>query len=74
MFLALSKTDAPIFFLYYPLTDLAILKSNVDKLDIDELKNVPSGLSSWRSKVDQLDIGKLETTPVVKKTEYDELI
>ena len=44
--------------------DLASLKSNVDKLDIDKLKNVPSGLSSLKSKVDKLDIGKLGTTPV----------
>ena len=44
--------------------DLANLKSDVDKLDIDKLKNVPSGLSSLKSKVDKLDIGKLETTPV----------
>ena len=64
--------------------DLASLKSNVDKLHIDKLKNVPSGLSSLKSKVDKLDIGKLETTPVdykklspivkndvVKKTEYN---
>ena len=45
-------------------TDLANLKSDVDKLDIDKLKVVPSGLSSLKSKVDKLDIGKLETTPV----------
>ena len=64
--------------------DLENLKLNVDKLDIDKLKNVPSGLSSLKSKVDKLDIGKLETTPVdlsklsnvvknevVKKTEYN---
>ena len=63
---------------------LANLKSNVDKLDVDQLKNVPRGLSSLKSKVDKLDIGKLETTPVdlsklsnvvkndvVKKTEYN---
>ena len=43
---------------------LANLKSDVDKSDIDKLKNVPSGLSSLKSKVDKLDIGKLETTPV----------
>ena len=36
----------------------------MDKLDIDKLKNVPSGLSSLKSKVDKSDIGKLETTPV----------
>ena len=67
-------------------TDLANLKSDVDNLDIDNLKNVPSGLNTLKSKVDKLDIGKLETTlvdlsklsnvvknDVVEKTEYDEL-
>ena len=67
-------------------TDLVNLKSDVDKLDIDKSKNVPSGLSSLKNKVDKLDIGKLETTvvnlsklndvaknEVVKKTEYNEL-
>ena len=33
--------------------DLANLKSYVDKLDIDKLKNLPSGLSSLKSKVDK---------------------
>ena len=33
-------------------TDLANLKSDVDKIDIDKLKNVPSGLSSLNSKID----------------------
>ena len=55
----------------------------MNKLDIDKLKTVPSGLSSLKSKVDKLDIGKLETAAVdlsklsnvvknyvVKKTEY----
>ena len=69
-------------------TDLANLKSDkLDKLDIDKLKNVPSGLSNLKGKVDNLDIGKLEITPVdlsklskvvkndvVKKTEYNELV
>ena len=68
-------------------TDLAHLKSGVDKLDIDKLKNEPNNLSNLKSKIDKLDIGKLETTPVnlskvsnvvktdvVKKTEYDELV
>ena len=45
-------------------TNLANLNSEVDKLDIDKLKDVPSGLSSLKSKADKLDIGKLETTPV----------
>ena len=64
--------------------DIANLKSNVDKLDIDKFKNVPSGLSSLKGQVDKLDIGKLETTladlsklsnvvknDVVEKTEYN---
>ena len=67
-------------------TDLANLKSDVHKLDIDKLKNAPSGLSNLKSKVDKLDIGKLETTSVdlsklnyvvkyvVKKTKYDESV
>ena len=36
--------------------DLASLKSNVDKSDIDELSNVSSDLSSLKSKVNKLDI------------------
>ena len=40
-------------------TDLANLISDVDKLDIDKLKNVPSGLISLKSKVDKLDVDKL---------------
>ena len=68
-------------------TDLSNLKSDVDKLDIDKLKNLTSGLSNLKSKVDKVDIGKLETTPidlrklrdvvkneVIKKTEYNELV
>ena len=37
-------------------TDLANLKSDVDKLDIGKLKNVPSGLSNLKSKVDKLEL------------------
>ena len=44
--------------------DLANLKSNLDKLVINEMKNVSSDLSSLKSKVNKLDIGKLETTLV----------
>ena len=40
--------------------DLANLKSDVDKLDIDELKHVSSGLS----KVDKLDVDKLVPVPI----------
>ena len=43
--------------------DLANLESNVDKLDIDKLKNLPAGLRSLKRKIDKLDIEKLETTP-----------
>ena len=45
-------------------SDLVSLKAEVDKLDIDKLKNVPTNLSNLKSKVDWLDIGKFETTPV----------
>ena len=65
-------------------SDLVSLKAEVEKLDIDKLKNAPTNLSNLKSKVDKLDIGKLEATPVdlsklsnivkndvVKKTEYN---
>ena len=45
-------------------TDLASSKSNLDKLDIDKLKNLPSNLSNLKNKVDEIGIRKLETTPV----------
>ena len=44
--------------------DLASIKSEIDKLDIDKLKNVPSNLINLKSKVDKLDFGKLETAVV----------
>ena len=40
-------------------TDLANLKSGVDKIDIDKLKTVPSGLSNLNSKVDKYNVDKL---------------
>ena len=39
--------------------DLASLKFNVDKLDIDRLKNVPTNLRNSKSKVDRIDVDKL---------------
>ena len=45
-------------------SDLVSLKAEVDKLDVDKLKSVPTDLSNFKSKIDKLDIGKLETTPV----------
>ena len=44
--------------------DLTWLKSNVDKLNIDKLKNVPTILSNWKSKADKLDIDKLASAPI----------
>ena len=40
-------------------TILANLKSDVDKLDIDKLKNAPTNLSNLKSKIDKLDDDKL---------------
>ena len=45
-------------------TNLANLKSYVDKLDIDKLKNLPSNLSNLKSKVDKLDVDRLVPVPV----------
>ena len=53
-----------IHWIFLKKTDLANLKSDVDKLYIDKLKNVPSGLSNLKSKVDKLDVGKLVPVPV----------
>ena len=39
--------------------DLANLKYDVDKLDIDKLKNVPTNLSKWKGGEDKLDFDKL---------------
>ena len=44
--------------------DLASLKSHVDKLDIDKLKNVLTNLSNLKSKVDKLGVDKLVFVPV----------
>ena len=44
--------------------DLVNLKSNVDKLDIDKLKDVPTNSSDLESKVDTLDVDKLLPVPV----------
>ena len=68
-------------------TDLSNLKSNVDKLHIDKLKNVPSCLINLKSRVDKVDIIKLGAATidlsklsdivkngVVKKTEYNVLV
>ena len=40
-----------------------LLKSDVDKLDIDKFKNTPTKLNNLKSKVDKLNVDKL--TPVL---------
>ena len=44
--------------------DLTHLKPDVDKLDIDKLKNVATNSSNLKSKVDKLDVDKLVPVPV----------
>ena len=45
-------------------TDLANLKPDVYKLDIDKWKSVSNNLNNLKTKVDKLDIGKLEKNAV----------
>ena len=65
-------------------SNLASLKTEVDKLDINKLKILPNNLSNLKGKVDKLDIDKLVPVPlnlselsnvvkneIVKKTEYN---
>ena len=47
-------------------TDLVTLKSDVEKLAIDKLKNVLSNLSNLKSKVDKLDVDELVLVDVSK--------
>ena len=44
--------------------DLASLKSKLDTLNIDKLKNMSTGLTSLKSKVDKLNVDKLVPVPV----------
>ena len=67
-------------------SDLASLKAEVDKSDVNKLKNVSTNLSNLKSKVDKLDNNNNKLTPVpvdlnklrnvvknnvVKKSEYN---
>ena len=45
--------------------DLANLKYDVDKLDIDKQKNVPISLSNLKSKVCKVDVDKLAPVPLL---------
>ena len=40
------------------------MKAEVNKLDINNLVNVPSSLNNLKTKVGKLDVGKLKTFPV----------
>ena len=43
--------------------DFIALKTEVDKLDINKLTNVPTSLNNLKTKVDDLDVGKLTNCP-----------
>ena len=45
-------------------TDLPHLKSDVDKLDVDILKNIPTNLSNLKSKVGNFDVYELGPVPI----------
>ena len=53
--------------------DLAGLKSNVDKLDFDKLKNLPTNLKKLKSRVDKLYVDKLVPVLVDKITDITNL-
>ena len=40
------------------------MKSEVEKLDINKLTNVPTNLTDLETKADDLDVGQLKTVPV----------
>ena len=50
-----------------PERDFIALNAEVDKLDINKLVNVPTGLNNIKTKVNKLDHGKLETVLVTFK-------
>ena len=44
--------------------DFVVLKAEVNKLDIDNLVNVPASSNNLKTKLDDLDVGTLKTVPV----------
>ena len=54
-----KKCNRCLYIRFCQRTNLAILKSDVDKLNIDKLKLVLSNLSNLKCKVDKLDVDKL---------------
>ena len=57
----ISHIDTSSFVLKW---NLASLKTEVDKLDLDKLKSLPTNLSNLKNKVEKLDINKLPPAPV----------
>ena len=53
--------------LIYLLNRFYYFETEVDKLDINKLINVPTNLNNLIAKVDDLDISKLNTVPVNSK-------
>ena len=45
-------------------SNLASLKTEIDKLDIGKIRSLPNNISNLKSKVDKLDINKLAPVPV----------
>ena len=54
--------------------NLARLKSNVNKLDIDKLENVPTNLNNLKSKVGKLDVDKLVPVDLSKLSHVQKII
>ena len=44
--------------------DFVALNTEVDKLDINKLVNVPTNLNNLKTNVDNLDVGKFKTVSV----------
>ena len=44
--------------------DFLTLKAEGDKLDINELVNVPMGLNRLKIKIDDLDVNELKSVPI----------
>ena len=40
------------------------MKTEIDKLDVNKLVNVPASLNNLKTKVDDLNVGKLKTVSV----------
>ena len=43
---------------------MIVLKSEFEKLDINKLVNVPTGLNDLKTKIDELDVGRLKTASI----------